>query len=77
MDPPYEQSTRTSARYDIDMNREQHLKFIDLVLDSRAKMLISGYDCEIYDKLVNNGKRRKIKNQKRKLRPYGKIIFRC
>lgn len=55
MDPPYEQSTRTSARYDIDMNREQHLKFIDLVLDSKAKMLISGYDCEIYDKLVKNG----------------------
>lgn len=55
LDPPYEQSTRTSARYDIDMNREQHLKFIDLVLDSKAKMLISGYDCEIYDTLVNNG----------------------
>lgn len=55
LDPPYHWSTRTSARYETDMNDEQHLKFIDLVVDCKAKMLISGYDCEIYDKLVDNG----------------------
>lgn len=55
LDPPYHWSTRTATRYETDMNDEQHLKFVDLVLDSKAKMLISGYDCVIYDKLVNNG----------------------
>jgi len=50
-DPPYEQSTRTSARYDTDMNKEQHIEFIDACLLSKAKILISGYNCELYDKL--------------------------
>lgn len=55
LDPPYEQSTRTSARYNVDMDREGHLKLIDTCIKSRAKILISGYDHEIYDKLLVNG----------------------
>lgn len=55
LDPPYHQSTRTAARYEVDMSNEEHSRFIDLVLDSKAKMLISGYDCKLYDKLVDNG----------------------
>jgi DNA adenine methylase len=43
-DPPYEQSTRTNARYKEDM-----------VINSKAKIIISGYDCELYDTLVENG----------------------
>lgn len=54
-DPPYFWDTRTSARYDIDMNNEQHLQFIDKCIVSKSKMLISGYDCEPYNKLVENG----------------------
>jgi DNA adenine methylase len=54
-DPPYEQSTRTNARYKEDMDREGHIKFIDSVLDSKANILISGYDCELYDRLTENG----------------------
>ncbi|MDE5888611.1 MAG: DNA adenine methylase, partial [Bacilli bacterium] len=55
LDPPYHQSTRTAARYEVDMTNEQHYVFINLVLNSKAKMLISGYDCEPYNKLVENG----------------------
>ena len=55
LDPPYEQSTRTSARYNVDMDREGHLRLIDTCIKSRAKILISGYDHEIYDKLLVNG----------------------
>jgi DNA adenine methylase len=54
-DPPYEQSTRTDARYKVDMDREGHIKFIDAVIESESKILISGYDCELYDKLTENG----------------------
>lgn len=52
-DPPYEQSTRTLCRYDVDMDRAQHLKFIDICLNSKSKLLISGYDCDIYDRLTD------------------------
>jgi DNA adenine methylase len=55
-DPPYHQSTRTAARYDVDMNDEQQEKFIDTVINvKKAKLLISGYDCPLYEKLLSNG----------------------
>ena len=53
-DPPYEQSTRTSARYDVDMNNNEHIKFLDAVKNSKSKIIISGYDCELYDTLTNS-----------------------
>lgn len=52
-DPPYEQSTRTSARYDVDMNRSEHINFLEAVKESKSKIIISGYDCELYDALTN------------------------
>ncbi len=54
-DPPYEQSTRTNARYKEDMNREEHIKFLDVVMKSNSKIIISGYDCELYKILEKNG----------------------
>jgi DNA adenine methylase len=54
-DPPYEQSTRTSARYKVDMDNNDHKEFIQSVIDSKSKILISGYDCDLYDELLENG----------------------
>jgi len=54
-DVPYEQSTRTSARYNVDMDRQGHIDFLDAVIESKSKILISGYDCELYNKLTENG----------------------
>jgi DNA adenine methylase len=54
-DPPYEQSTRTDARYKVDMDREGHISFLDSVIKSKSKILISGYDCDLYDRLTENG----------------------
>lgn len=55
LDPPYVQSTRTSARYAEDMDDETHKKLIDACIVSKAKILISGYDNPLYDKLLSNG----------------------
>lgn len=54
-DPPYDWSTRTSARYTVDMDSELHEKFLNVVLKSESKVLISGYDCELYNVLTENG----------------------
>jgi len=55
LDPPYEQSTRTSARYDVDMNRKSHEMLLDTLLNlQNAKFLLSGYDCDLYNILQNN-----------------------
>lgn len=54
-DPPYVHSTRTDTRYNVDMEDEQHTKFLDTVIKSKSKILISGYDCEMYNRLTENG----------------------
>lgn len=54
-DPPYEQSTRTEARYTVDMNRDEHINFLESVIKNKSKILISGYDCELYNVLTENG----------------------
>jgi DNA adenine methylase len=54
-DPPYEQSTRTSVRYSIDMDNEKQKEFLSLVLKCEGKFLISGYDNKYYDVLTDNG----------------------
>ena len=54
-DPPYDWSTRSNVRYETDMNEEQQDEFLKAVIDSKAKILISGYDCERYKILEENG----------------------
>ena len=55
LDPPYIHSTRGETRYDVEMTDEEHKKFIDLCCSAKCKMLISGYDNELYDKLLDYG----------------------
>lgn len=56
LDPPYHHSTRTSVRYKEDMSDDYQLEFLNTVLScKKAKILISGYDCNEYDILVENG----------------------
>lgn len=56
LDPPYVLSTRSSAeRYAVDMTDEEQERFIDACIRSKAKLLVSGYDCELYNKLLENG----------------------
>ena len=54
-DPPYVWSTRGKQRYDVDQDDDFHRRFVDKCLESKSKLLISGYDSTIYDKLVENG----------------------
>ena len=55
-DPPYVLSTRNSAtRYDVDMTDEEQERLIQACLNTKAKLLISGYDNELYNRLTDNG----------------------
>lgn len=55
-DPPYVQSTRSSnTKYEIDMEDDTQDRFLEACIDCKCKMLISGYDNEKYDILLNNG----------------------
>ena len=50
IDPPYLRSTRKSGRlYQYEMDAAQHRELLELLKESRAKILISGYPSELYD----------------------------
>lgn len=54
-DPPYVWSTRGATRYKVDNDSEWHKTFVDKCIESKAKILISGYVCDEYKKLEDNG----------------------
>lgn len=54
-DPPYEQSTRSDARYPVDMDKNDHIDFLESVIGNQSKIIISGYDCDLYEPLTKNG----------------------
>lgn len=52
LDPPYYSDTRTGGKYIVDMTNQQHEELIDILLNIKnAKVLLSGYNNTIYDKL--------------------------
>jgi DNA adenine methylase len=54
-DPPYVWSTRGSTRYAVDNDSEWHGRFVEKCILSKAKILVSGYDCDEYKPLEDNG----------------------
>jgi DNA adenine methylase len=53
VDPPYPHETRTTtsqAKYRHEMSNEQHVELLDAVNNVRGKVLVSGYECELYKK---------------------------
>ena len=55
-DPPYHHDTRSKVRYDTDMSGEDHERLISQLLElEKAQVMVSGYDHEVYNQLVNAG----------------------
>lgn len=56
LDPPYVHKTRQMTyRYAHEMTDQQHEEMINMLLHINGKAILSGYDNEIYNKLLNNG----------------------
>jgi len=55
-DSPYSQDVRSGTRYKVDMDNKQQKKYIDTLINmKKAKVLVSGYECELYELLCKNG----------------------
>ena len=56
LDPPYIQDTRKQKKsYDCEMTNEQHKELVDVLINVKGKVVLSGYDHPIYNKLLENG----------------------
>lgn len=55
LDPPYALETRTDARYKCDFTNDQQTELVDFLLETKQKILLSGYRCNEYKRLENAG----------------------
>lgn len=53
VDPPYLLETRTGKQYKHEMTVEDHKKLLDLLKESKAKVMLSGYESDIYNETLN------------------------
>lgn len=49
LDPPYLLSTRTAKQYKHKMTDEEHEELLKIITQSKAKIMISGYESKMYD----------------------------
>ncbi len=61
LDPPYIMSTRGGRKqYRHEMSDQDHLDLLETITGSKAKIMISGYDCELYDFYLGDWNKAKI-----------------
>jgi len=49
IDPPYPHSTRKNYLYTHEMSDTQHMALLRAIADSKSMIMVSGYDCAMYD----------------------------
>ncbi len=58
LDPPYVLSTRTNKKiYNHEFTDNDHFRLCSLIKDSKAKILISGYDNDLYNTILAHWKK--------------------
>jgi DNA adenine methylase len=56
LDPPYIHETRKmSYTYEFEMENEKHEKLVEILIHIKGKAILSGYDHDIYNKLIEHG----------------------
>lgn len=54
-DPPYMHDVRaTNNEYNFEMTNEDHIELLELARTAKAKVAISGYDCELYNSTLKD-----------------------
>jgi DNA adenine methylase len=52
-DPPYVLGTRHGKQYRCEMDDEEHEELLDTLLEHKGKVLLSGYDTELYQRKLS------------------------
>ena len=53
-DPPYLPELRKKNIYAQEMSLENHIKLLELLKRSKSKIVLSGYDSELYNDMLSN-----------------------
>lgn len=63
LDPPYLLETRKKYLYKHEMTNEEHIKLLELIQTHPGKILLSGYDNELYNKYLKGWHKEQKKSQ--------------
>lgn len=63
LDPPYLPQTRTCKLYKFEMTPAQHEELLKLCMQSKSKIMISGYDSELYNRILKGWRKESINSQ--------------
>lgn len=58
LDPPYLLGTRTGKQYKHEMSDADHEELLQIILKSKAKIIISGYESDMYNDYLKNWNKR-------------------
>lgn len=57
LDPPYVLSTRSKRIYKHEFTNDDHVRLLEFCIKSKAKIIISGYDNDIYESYLHDWNR--------------------
>lgn len=60
LDPPYMLGTRSGKQYMHEMTDEEHEELLHMILQSRAKIMISGYETDMYNDYLSGWEKRQF-----------------
>lgn len=61
-DPPYLLETRYGKQYRQEMSKKDHIELLEVLMESKAKVILSGYESSIYDKMLDGWEKAYIEN---------------
>lgn len=53
-DPPYMQNLSRKDMYAVEMDEEQHIRLLEQIKKSKSKIIISGYDNDLYNEYLSD-----------------------
>jgi DNA adenine methylase len=62
LDPPYLLGTRTAKQYAYEMTDADHEELLKTILQSRAKIMISGYESEMYNDYLQDWNKQQFRS---------------
>lgn len=74
-DPPYLLSTRRGKQYNFEMSNKDHENLLHSLLESKSKVIISGYESELYNDALKNWRKKTVFSQTQSLRKAKEVIW--
>ena len=74
-DPPYLLSTRRGKQYNAEMSDREHEELLHALLINKSKIMISGYESDLYNDALRNWKKKTRFNLTQSLRKAKEVIW--